>query len=62
MLDHALTDAGLTDVDAELQEFAVNVGSTPEWIFAAQHADQFERVFRHRRATGLAAANLPAPE
>ena len=34
MPDHVLADAGLTDVDAQLQKFAVNVRSAPEWIFA----------------------------
>src|SRR5262249_2161044 len=60
--DHVLADAGLTDVDAQLQKFAVNVRSAPEWIFAAQHAHQFAHVFRHRWAAGLAVPNLPTPE
>jgi hypothetical protein len=60
--DHVLADAGLPDVDAELQQFAVNVGSAPQWIFAAQHADQLANLFRHRGTAGLAMANLSAPE
>src|SRR5215472_11471106 len=60
--DHVLADAGLTDVDAQLQKLAVNVRSAPEWIFAAQHADQFAHVFRHRWTAGLAVPNLPTPE
>ena len=35
---------------------------SPEWVFAAQHADQLADLFRHRWAAGLAATNLPAPE
>ena len=62
MLDHIFTDAGLTDVDAQLQKFAVNVRSAPKRVFSAQHADQFAHVFRHRWAAGLAVPNLPTPE
>ena len=62
MPDHVLADTGLTDGDAELQQFAVNVGSAPEWIFAAQHPNQLANLFRHRRTAGLAMANLPPPE
>jgi len=60
--DHVLTDAGLTDVDAELEQFAVNVRRSPEWIFAAEHTDQLANLFRYRRAATLAMANLPTPE
>jgi len=35
---------------------------TPQWIVAAQHADQLANLFRHRGTAGLAMANLPAPE
>jgi len=42
--DHVLADTGLTDVDAELEQFTVNVGSAPEWIFAAQHTDQLANL------------------
>jgi hypothetical protein len=52
----------VSDVDAELQQFTVNVGSAPEWIVAAQHADQLANLVRHRGTAGLAVANLPAPE
>ena len=40
----------------------MNVRRAPEWIFAAQHADQLAYVFRHRWAAGLAVPNLPTPE
>ena len=59
--DHVLADAGLTDLDAELQKFAVNVRS-PRVDFRGQHADQFAHVYRHRWAAGLAVPNLPTPE
>jgi len=38
------------------------MGSTPKWVFAAQHADQLLNLFRHRRAARFPMANLPAPE
>ena len=49
-------------MDSELQQFAMNVGSSPKRIFAAQRADQLANLFRHRWAARLAAANLPSPE
>lgn len=60
--DHVLADTGLTDMDAKLQQFAMNVGSSPKRIFAAQHANQLANLFGDRGAAELAAANLPAPE
>ena len=62
MPDHVLADGGLTDVDAELEQFAVNVRRSPKWVLAAQHADQLANLFRHRRAARLAVANLSPPE
>ena len=62
MPDYVLADAGLANVDAELQEFAVNVRHSPEWIFAAQHTNQLANLFRYRRAAALAMVNLPTPE
>jgi len=59
---HILTDAGLADVDAELEQFAVNVRRSPEWIVAAQHADQLANLFRDHGPARLPAANLPTPE
>ena len=62
MADHVLADAGLADVDAELQEFAVNVRRSPEWIFATEHTDPLANLLGHRRAAGLPMANRPTPE
>ena len=64
MPDHVLTDTSLTDMDTELEQFPVNMwrSRSPQWILAAQHADQLANLCRHRRATGLAAVNLPATE
>jgi len=60
--NHVLTDAGLADIYAEFEQFAVNVWSSPEWILAAQHPDQLANLLGDRWATGFAAANLPSPE
>ena len=62
MPDHVLADAGLADVDAELQEFAVNVRRSPEWIFATEHTDQLANLFGHRRAAALHIAKPATPE
>ena len=60
--NHVLAHAALTDLDAEIQQFAVNVGSAPEWILATEHADQLAYLLGYRRAARFAAANFPAPE
>ena len=36
--DHVLADARLADVDAELEQFAVNVRSAPERILLTQYS------------------------
>jgi hypothetical protein len=51
----------LTNVDAELEEFSMDPGSTPQRIGQAHGADQlanFERHFRSAAAT----SRLPSPE
>jgi hypothetical protein len=60
--DQVFADNGLTDADAELQQFAMNVRSSPQRIFAAHRADQLANLFWHCRPAGPAAANLPAPK
>ena len=43
---HVFADGSLANVDAKLQKFAMDPGSTPEWIGPAHLADQsanFER-------------------
>src|SRR5215469_5854299 len=60
--EHVLADAGLADVDAELQEFAVNVRRSKEWIFATGHTNQLANLLGHRRAAALPMANLPPPK
>ena len=62
MAHQILADAGFADVDAELEQLAVNTRCSPKRILAAQSADQFSDVFRNRRPPRLAAADLPGPE
>src|SRR5216684_8999451 len=54
--------AGLADIDAEFQQFAVDAGCTPKWILAAYLPNQLADFFRHRWTPGLAMTNLPGPE
>ena len=62
MADQVLADAGLTDVDAKFEQFAVNAWRAPEWILAAYLADQIPKVLGNRRPSGLAVTDLPGPE
>src|SRR5258707_9034698 len=60
--NHVLAHAGFTDIDAELEQFAVNAWSPPEWIFTAHRTNQFANLLWHRRPSRFAVANLPGPE
>src|SRR4051794_18598116 len=62
VLDQILADAGLPDVDAELQQFAVNARRSPTRIFSAQAADEVADFAWDRRPPGLASPDLPRPE
>jgi hypothetical protein len=59
---YVLAHAGLADVDAKLQQFAVNPRGTPERIVAAHRTNQGADFLRHRRSSRLAAPNLPSPK
>src|SRR5260370_28581087 len=50
------------DVNAELEELAMDARRTPKRVVAAHLANQFAYFLRHGRATGLAAPDLPSPE
>jgi hypothetical protein len=62
LADHVLGDAGLADIDAEFEQFAVDAGRSPKRIVAAHLADQFAHVFRDRWPARLAVTNSPRPE
>jgi hypothetical protein len=57
-----LAHAGLTDVDANFEQFAVDAGRTAKRILVAHFADQLANLFRHPWAPGLSVTNLPAPQ
>ena len=59
---YVLADAGLADVDAEFEEFAMNAGCTPGGILPAHLADQIPNLTRNNRASGLAVPHFPCPE
>jgi len=59
---HVLADAGFPDVDTELEQFAVNAGSTPERVVPAHPANQVAAVFGNAWSPGLAMPDLPRPE
>src|SRR5664279_245110 len=59
---HVFAHAGLTDVDAELEQFTMDARCTPPGILPAHLADQVSDFTRNGRPSGLAAADLPAPD
>ena len=59
---HVFAYAGLADVDAELEQFAVYTRCAPQHILAAQPADQFSNIFRDRRPARLTVTNFLRPE
>jgi hypothetical protein len=59
---HILGNTGLADVDAQLEQFAVDARRSPQRMVAAHLANQFPRFLGDRRWSRLAAAQLPGPE
>jgi hypothetical protein len=59
---HILADAGLTDIDAEFEQFAVDTWRTPERILSFHASDQLAHVLRNRWAAKPPATNLPPPK
>src|SRR5207253_4929856 len=43
-LDHILRDAGLTDLEAELEQLAMNARRSPQGIFCAHPPDQRAQI------------------
>src|SRR5215813_13200102 len=60
--DHVLADTALADVDAELEQFAMNARCTPGGILPAHPADQVPNLARDRRPSGLSVPYLPSPK
>ena len=59
---HVLGDTALADVDAELEQLAVNPRCSPEWVLTTHGPNQRAHLFRHGRPPRLTVADLPAPE
>jgi hypothetical protein len=60
--DHVLANAGLTDVETKLEQFAVDAGCTPQRVVPTRLADQFPNVLGDGGPPGPAVADLPCPE
>ena len=59
---HVFAHTGLTDVDAEFEQFTVNAGRTPQGILSAHPADQMSDLAGNKRPSRLSATHLPGPE
>src|SRR5215468_5257711 len=57
-----LAHAGLADVNAQLEQLAVNPRSAPEWVLTTQGANQLAYFLGHARSPRPAASDLPGPE
>ena len=58
---HVFGDRGLTNFDAELEEFTMDPGSAPQRVGEAHGADQLADFERHLRSAA-AMSRLPLPE
>jgi hypothetical protein len=59
---HVFGNAGLTDFDAQFEQFPVDVGRPPKRIVAAHPADQIADFARNRGPTLPPVPDLPGPE
>ncbi len=62
MAHQILAYAGLANINAKLEQLAVNARCSPQRILATEPTDQFSDVCRNRWPPRLAAAGLPGPE
>ena len=60
--DQVFAHARFADIDAELQQLAVDTRRTPTRVFLAHASDEVANVAGDRRAPGLASPDLPRPE
>src|SRR5215472_10461332 len=59
---HILGDTAFADVDAELEQLAVNARCTPRGILPTHLADQVSSLAGNRRSSALSPPNLPGPK
>lgn len=57
-----LAYAHFTDIDAQLEQLAVDAGRTPARVLFAYEADEFANLAWDCWAAGFAASDLPPPE
>ena len=57
---HVLAAAGLANLDAEFEQFALDARRAPQWVISAHLVDQFAGFFRNRWPSGLRAPDLPS--
>src|SRR5262244_1714235 len=62
MPHHVFGDGGFGNLNAQLEQLAMNAWRTPARVVAAHHPDQISNLLRHAGPTWLAAADLPRPE
>src|SRR6478735_2773873 len=58
-LDHVLRDARLSDLEAELEQLAVDARRTPQWIFRAHPPDQSAEIRGDLRSPSKRAGFAP---
>jgi hypothetical protein len=57
-----LAHTRLADINAQLEQLAVNPWSAPEWVFTTHGPNQRAHLFRHGRPPRLTVSDLPGPE
>ena len=57
-----LAHTRLADVDAQLEQLAVNPRSAPEWVLTTHGANQLAYFLGHARSPRPAASDFPGPE
>jgi hypothetical protein len=59
--EHELCEGRLTQIDAKLQQFAVNPRRAPEWVRVGHCANQYADIARYGRPAD-AMTSLPPPQ
>jgi hypothetical protein len=59
---HVFGNGGFGNLNAQLEQLAVNAWRTPARVVAAHHPDQISNLLWHAGPTWLAAADFPPPE
>src|SRR5260370_38975575 len=62
LTDQVLADAGLANIDAEFEQFALNARRAPEGIVATHLVNQSPRFLGDRRSARLPVADPPCPK